>query len=78
MKLTRDQRIALHNLADKEAGQSVGWINISDAQTLTDLGLARRNRGGWEITLEGAALIENQARPAETGSLVPFLRPIGV
>lgn len=77
MKLSRDQRIALHNLADKEAGIAVGWINISDAQALTDLGLARRNRGGWEITLDGAALIEGQARPTEASAPVTVLRPTG-
>lgn len=51
---------ALHNLADKQAGRDVDWINIADARQLTELGLARRNRGGWQITPEGQALIKAQ------------------
>ena len=45
---------ALQNLADKKAGKDVGWINIADARTLTDLGLAERSRVGWDITGAGA------------------------
>jgi hypothetical protein len=55
----------LHNLADKQAGHEVDWINIADARALTELGLARRNRGGWETTTEGLALIK-----AHTGAAV--------
>jgi len=39
----------------------VDWINIADARALTEQGLARRNRGGWEITTQGLALIGGQA-----------------
>ena len=31
---------ALENLADKKAGEEVGWISIADARALTNLGLA--------------------------------------
>jgi len=51
---------ALHNLADKQAGKDVDWINIADARALTELGLARRNRGGWEITPQGLALLNGR------------------
>ncbi len=60
MKISDQQLAALHNLADKQAGQDVDWINISDARALTELGLARRNRGGWEITPEGLAMVKGQ------------------
>jgi hypothetical protein len=52
---------ALHNLADKQAGEDVAWINISDARALTELGLARRTRAGWEITAAGQALVRAQS-----------------
>lgn len=48
---------ALRNLAGKQAGEDVDWINIADARALTELGLARRTRAGWEITSEGLALL---------------------
>jgi len=53
MTLSLNELAALHNLADKQAGADVDWINIADARALTQLGLARRNRGGWEITPDG-------------------------
>lgn len=49
---------ALHNLADKQAGEDVDWINIADARALTEQGLARRTREGWEITAEGLAMVK--------------------
>lgn len=61
MKISDKELAALHNLADKQAGQDVDWINIADARALTELGLARRNRGGWEITPEGLALVKGPA-----------------
>lgn len=65
---------ALHNLADKQQGQDVDWINIADARALTELGLARRTRGGWEITPEGLAMIKAQdAAPALVAQSVPIL-----
>jgi hypothetical protein len=52
---------ALRNLADKQSGEAVEWISIAAARALTELGLARRTRSGWEITAEGLALIQDQA-----------------
>jgi hypothetical protein len=48
---------ALRNLADKQAGAEVGWINIADARALTERGLAQRTPSGWTITAEGEAVI---------------------
>ena len=58
MAISDHELAALHNLADKQAGQDVDWINIADARALTELGLAERNRSGWQITPEGEALLE--------------------
>ena len=44
---------ALRNLHKKQQGGEVGFINIADARTLTDLGLALRTPQGWEITDAG-------------------------
>lgn len=51
--LADDHLAALRNLARKQAGKPVGWIVISAARGLADLGLAARNRSGWEITASG-------------------------
>jgi hypothetical protein len=51
--LSDGQHLALANLARKQAGEDVDWINIADARALTDLGLAQRDRGGWTITAAG-------------------------
>jgi glutamine cyclotransferase len=64
--LTPSQREALQNLARKKAGDHVGFVNIADARTLTDLGLAQRSREGWDITPEGSALL------AGDGDAAPF------
>jgi hypothetical protein len=61
MTLSPREFSALHNLADKQSGQDVDWINIADARALTERGLARRTRAGWEITSAGLALIKAQA-----------------
>jgi hypothetical protein len=55
--LTSGQLHALHNLARKQTGEDVPFVNISDARALTELGLAERTREGWDITREGSALI---------------------
>jgi hypothetical protein len=74
MTISDKEMAALHNLADKQAGKDVDWINIADARALTDLGLARRNRGGWEITPEGLALVKarsvgpTRTAPGDAGS----------
>ena len=58
MTISDKELRALVNLADKEAGQDVDFINIADARALTELGLARRTPAGWQITTEGAALVK--------------------
>ncbi|HWU13561.1 MAG TPA: hypothetical protein VN157_06055 [Caulobacter sp.] len=57
MTLSPGQLVALRNLARKKAGKAVDWINIADARSLTDLGLAARNGGGWAITADGVAVL---------------------
>ena len=68
--LSPNELEALHNLAAKQAGGDVNWINIADARALTELGLARRTRAGWEITPEGAALVRVQPKIAQPPTLV--------
>ncbi len=72
MSLTAGQFTALRNLASKQAGGDVDWINIADARALTGLGLAERSREGWKITPAGAEALrldgEAQATPLETDS----------
>lgn len=58
MLLTEGQMVALQNLALKQAGKPVDWINISDARALTDLGLAERGREGWTITPQGVEALQ--------------------
>lgn len=68
--LTAVQAEALNNLARKQAGHDVGWINISAARALTGMGLARRSAAGWSITPEGImALAEQPPVAAETIAL---------
>ena len=57
MDLTPGQRIALANLARKQAGEAVDWINIADARALTELGYADRGREGWRITSAGSSAL---------------------
>lgn len=77
MRLSESQLVALDNLARKEAGNDVDWINISDACALTDLGLAERTREGWIITAAGLELVKTE-RPegandkAESEPPTPF------
>lgn len=65
MDLTAGQLTALRNLARKQAGQSVDWINIADARSLTELGLAERNREGWKITPAGAGVLKEHGADTE-------------
>ena len=65
MTISDTEMTALCNLADKRSGKDVGWISISDARALTELGLARRNREGWEITPEGVAMVEAAKTPPQ-------------
>jgi hypothetical protein len=68
------QRLALRNLARKNAGEEVGWINIADAIALAEAGLCRRTAEGWKITAEGQALLAADAAPGspETSDVVPM------
>ena len=75
MAISDKELSALRNLADKQAGENVEWISITAARALTELGLARRTRSGWEITPEGAALIKGRAaqgRPAPASDPIPL------
>ncbi len=63
MTISDKQLCALNNLADKEAGGDVDFINIADARALTERGLARRTSEGWRITAEGLALIKPMSPP---------------
>lgn len=66
--LTEGQVAALQNLARKQAGEAVDWINIADARRLTEFGLAERNREGWTITAAGrAAVALDRADPGSAG-----------
>jgi hypothetical protein len=51
--LSESQFNALQSLAERQPGQDSNFVNISAAQDLTRLGLARRGGGGWEITPQG-------------------------
>lgn len=55
--MTDGQLRALHDLRRKRAGETVPFVNIADAQTLTARGLALRTPEGWAITAEGEALL---------------------
>ncbi|MHB8528898.1 MAG: hypothetical protein ACYC8V_05215 [Caulobacteraceae bacterium] len=57
MDLSDGELAALRNLSRKKLGLDVDWITISDARALTDFGLARRDRGGWQITTQGEAAL---------------------
>jgi hypothetical protein len=77
--LTPDQQTALRNLALKHAGEPVGFINIAQAQSLTELDLAVRNRDGWTITPTGLALAASIAanlEAAPTSNLTSLPTPI--
>ena len=70
MDISPQELRALHNLADKQAGEDVNWINIADARALTELGLARRTREGWEITAEGLAVVKGGPMPPQGPKVV--------
>ena len=56
-EITDGQLDVLRNLARKKTGDAVGFVNIGDAQALTELGLAQRSPEGWDITPAGSALL---------------------
>jgi hypothetical protein len=71
--LTDNQRLALRNLARKEAGEEVGWINIGDAIALAEAGLCRRTAEGWKITAEGQAILsEAPPGPPDSSDILPM------
>lgn len=78
MNLSPGQLEALQNLARKQGGETVDWVNISDARALTELGLAERHSAGWQITKTGSALLAGDsietaaAEPAETSPHDPL------
>lgn len=53
--LTEAEINALRSLAWRRPGTIAPFLNIADAQRLTELGLAQRTQQGWEITPAGAA-----------------------
>ncbi len=67
MDLSPSQRVALANLSRKKAGHDVDWISIADARALTEVGLAIRNAGGWQITEDGEAALAI-SNPVDDGS----------
>jgi transglutaminase-like putative cysteine protease len=68
---------ALELLAQKDSGSDVAFVNIAAARTLTELGLASRRAGGWDITPSGSAELarradwpgEQRERQGETSAL---------
>jgi hypothetical protein len=72
-KLSQGQIEALRNLERKHGGADVDWIRISDAMSLTELGLAVRNREGWVITPAGLKLLDDLSPdgPARTDPDAP-------
>jgi hypothetical protein len=77
--LSPGQRVALRNLATKQAGEAVDWINIADARALTELGFADRGREGWRITPAGSAILlamgDQDDPEAATEAQTTLLRP---
>jgi hypothetical protein len=62
--LTETELTALRNLAEKSGGAVTAFLNIADAQHLTELGLASRSRQGWDITPLGNAYLAELEGPA--------------
>lgn len=60
LSLSQELLEALRNLSRKQAGDPVGFIAIAPARELTELGLAARNRSGWQITADGQAALDQQ------------------
>jgi hypothetical protein len=70
-KLTEAEFQALRYLADQAEGKPTPFLNIAAAQSLTGMGLASRNRQGWEITAEGSALISHLGGPSDNDESTP-------
>lgn len=61
--MTEGQQRALRNLAEGRAGGISPFVNIADAQHLTELGFAVRTRQGWEITPAGLSHVKAMGQP---------------
>jgi len=73
LTLSPAQLATLSDLHRKKTGETVGWISIALARSLTDLGLAEREPSGWRITAAGEALLDGKPAVAENGVVVvPF------
>jgi hypothetical protein len=72
--LSETELRVLRNLAAKRAGNLTPFINIADAQRLTEHGFAARSRQGWDITPEGAAFLAalDADAPAEDDAPTPL------
>jgi len=70
-QLSPGQLAALRNLARKQAGEAVDWINIADARALTELGFADRNSEGWRITAAGALVLTTLGESAAVDDAPP-------
>lgn len=68
-RLSEAEHRALALLAQKSAGQNVAFINIAAARTLTELGLATRHAGGWDITADGSAELAHLVETAAAETL---------
>jgi hypothetical protein len=60
LKLSPEQLATLRDLRRKKAGETVGWISIALARSLTDLDLAEREPSGWRITAAGEAVLDGK------------------
>jgi hypothetical protein len=59
-KLTDRQKIALEALEKLHRGQATTFLNWTDADSLVDMGYARKTgHGQYELTSEGLALLQN-------------------
>ncbi len=76
IKLTDAQLDTLRDLERKHAGQTIDFINISRAQSLTELGLAIRQPSGWRISDSGLALLAQvgPASPSASDKVASSLR----
>ncbi|TAJ72710.1 MAG: hypothetical protein EPO51_08025 [Phenylobacterium sp.] len=61
--LTEVELRTLQALAQKNAGQDVGFVNIAAARTLVDLGMASRSHEGWDITPRGSSELARRGGP---------------
>lgn len=56
-ELTDREVQTLRHLAIRRDGAPTPFLNIADAQRLTELGLAVRSRQGWDITSAGSSYL---------------------